>query len=95
MGVHIRFIGFHTVYKSVKNGLTLDAAGRSSAELVDELIQHYGPAMAKELKDPRGEGLDPVIQVKVNERFLDGKEVATYQLRENDKVTFLKLISGG
>lgn len=95
MNVRVRFVGFHTIYEQFKEPLAVSFPGERIDELVGEMIGRYGKALQDELRDERSGAFDPVIQVRVNERILDRSEHESYILEEGDKITFMKLISGG
>ena len=95
MTVYIQFVGFHTIYEQYKEPFAFPFAGDRIPELVDEMIGQHGKTLQDALQDERLGTLDPVIQVRVNERTLSRKELGNHVLTEGDRVTFMKLLSGG
>lgn len=96
MRLELQFIGFSRIFEQQGSSqLKGSFAARNLAELVKELAEQHGEAYQKELLDPAGHGLDPVVQVRVNGSFVGAEDLPALGLQEGDRVEFLKLISGG
>jgi MoaD family protein len=74
--------------------LELEFGGKTVGDLIEYLVDQYGPRAKKALYDGMGK-LDPVIQVLLNgETWIDHDQLDTV-LNEGDSVILMMMIAGG
>jgi sulfur carrier protein ThiS len=96
MNIKIEFIGFPVIYDLFpEGGHTYPFSGNSIPQLVGDLIDKRGQRLKEALLDAGTNKMDPTIQVRINGKFILADEMQTYEIHEEDQVTFLKLLAGG
>jgi len=93
--IDLEFIGFAGLYDLFKERRPYTLAGRTVFDLIEDLVRKYGQAAERELLSPETGWLDPVIQVRINETYVEEESLKTRRLEEGDRVVFLKLLAGG
>ena len=94
--IEIKFLGFPAIYDYLKKDhIWHTFSGRTLKDLIDDLFSHYGEEIRESLWDERIDELDPTIQIKVNEKYLEAADPQTVRISENDSVTFFRLLAGG
>lgn len=68
MKVHLKIEGIPLLYKSLKKKKALDFnfSGTTLRDLIDSLVQKYGPGVTKALLDKKGE-IDMELRVVINQ----------------------------
>jgi sulfur carrier protein ThiS len=96
LNVEIEFMGFPTIYNIFRDGSRrFSFSGDTLRESVEALIKAYGDTVKTALQNPIKNDLDPTIQIMVNGKCLIKEDLLDQRLTEGDKITFLKLLSGG
>ena len=96
MKIEIEFIGFPIIYDLFPEGRhPYSLSGNSVPQLVEDLIARYGQRLDEALREAGTKGMDPTIQIRVNEKFILREDMDRQELGEGDQVTFLKLLAGG
>jgi len=96
MIIKIEFIGFPVIYDLFPEGThPYCLSGKTIPELLEELIAGYGQRLKESLLDIGTNKMDPTIQVRINGKFILKEEIWREEIREGDRVAFLKLLAGG
>jgi hypothetical protein len=96
MNIKIEFIGFPVIYDLFpEGGHTYPFSGNTIPQLVGALIDKQGQRLKEALLDAGKNKMDPTIQMRINGKFILADEMQTYEIHEEDQVTFLKLLAGG
>jgi sulfur carrier protein ThiS len=96
MVIKIEFIGFPVIYDLFPEGThSYSLSGKTIPELLEALIDGYGQRLKESLLDIGTNKMDPTIQMRINGKFILADEIQTYEIHEEDRVTFLKLLAGG
>jgi sulfur carrier protein ThiS len=96
MNITIEFIGFPVIYDLFpEGGHQYSFPGNSIPQLAEDLIAKHGPRLKEALMESGTKRMDPTIQVRVNGKFILADEIETYDIREGNRVDFLKLLAGG
>jgi len=93
--INLEFIGFAGLYDLFKKRRGYTLAGGTIFDLVEDLVLKHGQTAARELLSRETGWLDPVIQVRINEAYLEEESLKVRRLEEGDRVVFLKLLAGG
>jgi len=95
-GIEIVFVGFPKIYDFFqRDRIRYSFSGRTLKDLIDDLLVQYGQRVKESFWDERVNGLDPCIQIMINEEYVRGADPRNVELSQGDQVTFLKLLAGG
>ncbi|NIM97211.1 MAG: hypothetical protein GTO24_03710 [candidate division Zixibacteria bacterium] len=95
-GIEIVFVGFPRIYDFLKRDrIRYSFSGRTLKDLIDDLLVQYGQHVEESFWDERVNGLDPSIQIMINEKHVRSADPQNVELSQGDQVTFLKLLAGG
>ena len=96
MEISIEFVGFPIIYDLFPEGphpYTL--AGKTIAQLVDDIISWKGGRIQEALLDSKTKELDPTIQIGLNGKFIPRDEIHQKEIQDGDHVIFFMLMAGG
>ncbi len=94
--IHIVFVGFPTIYDFFqKDRIHYSFSGRTLKDLVEDLLVQYGQQIKESFWDESVKGLDPSIQIAINEKYVESTDLQNVELSQGDQVTFLRLLAGG
>jgi molybdopterin converting factor small subunit len=95
-GIEIVFVGFPTIYDLFKKDrIHYSFSGHTLKDLVEDLLVQYGQQIKESFWDESVKGLDPSIQIVINEKYVQSADLRYVELSEGDQVTFLRLLAGG
>ena len=95
MRVELRLMALPALAKVVGGKrVEVDFAGDTVADLVNHLVQQYGPAAREALLDEDG-NLDDIIQILINEQQWVVHDDLDTSLKEGDSVILMLLVVGG
>ena len=63
--------------------------------LIESLFSDYGQCVREGLWDEKKDGLDPPIQIMINQKYTTRTDLNSITISQGDRVTFLKLLAGG
>jgi hypothetical protein len=96
MNIKIEFIGFPVIYDLFPEGAhRYSFSGNTILQLVGDLIDKHEQRIKEALLEAGTKRMDPTIQMRINGKFILADEFQTYEIQEEDHVTFLKLLAGG
>lgn len=96
IGIDIIFVGFPAIYNFFeKDRIHYSFSGRTLKDLVDDLLVKYGQQIKESFWDESVRGLDPSIQIAINEKYVESTDLQNVELSQGDHVTFLRLLAGG
>ena len=95
MKIQIESLGLPTLSKLIGKKSQLEMAGGTLADLVQCIVDRYGPRAANILLNGEGR-LAIEIQVMINdEGFLPRSEYSNRPIKDGDSVKFMLLVGGG
>jgi len=95
MKITVEFLSLPIVTKIVGSKLlSLDFPGQTINELIDEIIDRYGPELRRFLFDESGK-LDRTFKVHLNKKEWIPREQMNKILKDGDQVTLMMLVAGG
>jgi hypothetical protein len=96
MNIGIEFIGFPVIYDLFPEGFhAYTFEGNTLSQLIADLIGRNGSRVQEALLDPATRDLDPTIQIRINGTFVLKEEISLQEIKEEDQITFFKLLAGG
>ena len=95
-GIHIVFVGFPKIYDFFqKDHIYYLFSGHTLKDLIEDLLVQYGKQIKESFWDESVKGLDPSIQIAINEKYVESTDLQNVELSQGDQVTFLRLLAGG
>ena len=95
MKITVEFLSLPNVVKMVgSKTITLEFAGRTIDELIQELAAKYGKAVRQFLLDDTGQ-LDMSFSVTINKQEWIRRDQMGRALSDGDRVTIMMLAAGG
>ena len=96
MEIKIEFIGILTIYDIFPVGVhPYIFPGDTVMDLLADLTTKQGTKMRESLFDERTGELDSTIQVQLNGTYLNNIKLFSQNVKQGDKITFLRLLMGG
>jgi len=94
--IEVEFLGFPAIYDFF-HGSSIEHtfSGNTLMDLIDDLISHCGERVREAFWDQKINGLDPSIQIMLNQEYVKGTDLHNLTISQGDKVTFLRLLAGG
>ncbi|MGB5933728.1 MAG: MoaD/ThiS family protein [Anaerolineae bacterium] len=74
--------------------LAIDFEGETVNDLIEDLVERFGPKAKQALYDEKGE-LDLIIQILLNEKEWVTRDRLDNPLEEGDTLSFMYLAAGG
>jgi len=95
MKISVEFLSVPVITKITgSKTLSLDFPGRTVDDLIDEMIDKYGPKLRRFLLDDSGK-LDSVFKILLNKKEWIRREQMSTPLKDGDHVTLMMLVAGG
>jgi hypothetical protein len=94
--IHVEFVGFPKIYDLFQGDrIELSFSGNTLMSLIESLFSDYGQCVREGLWDEKKDGLDPSIQIVINQEYTTCADLHRITVSQGDRVTFLKLLAGG
>jgi len=81
-------LGKKIIPVEIKEGATL-------GELLEELVNIYGPPLAQAIYDPRRKALQDLVMVTINGQLSHTLNALDTILQQGDRIVFVPLVMGG
>jgi molybdopterin converting factor small subunit len=95
MKITVKFLGMPNVAKIVgRKSVPLDFPGRTVSNLIEHIVDRYGPKVRKFLLDKSGR-LDISFQVLLNGKEWISRKKMKRILKDGDIVRIMMLVAGG
>jgi len=94
--IHVEFVGFPKIYDLFQGDrIKHSFSGNTMMSLIESLISGYGQCIREGLWDEKNDGLDPTIQIMINQKYTTRNDLYSITISQGDRVTFLRLLAGG